>query len=305
MQLQKTFLLSGGTGFLGGHLQRYLLKQGHRVISLVRRNVGADSATNPSLTLLSTSDNWHQQIEGQRLDAIYHTAASGMVAKEALDVDAIVDANISLGLKLLETARAQSGKRPAFIHCASFWQFSNGTLDYAPNSLYGASKQAFCDLVEHYRRNEGIPALGLVLFDTYGPGDRRQKLIWALVAHCARLRAGVPTEPFPMTGGEQQVAFTHIDDVVQGFERARELLEIDGGDHPLYFLRGTELQYLRQQIAEALSHADVPQSAINWRARAYRGGEIMTLVKGPTLPGWQPEKSFKEEFARLVIDYVL
>jgi nucleoside-diphosphate-sugar epimerase len=303
MSCKRTYLVSGPTGFLGLRLVQHLLGEGHRVYAITRNalELGPKTSVAGELISLRADSVWQEQLNGVRFDAIYHLAAQGGMSHDASDIGGMVDANLTLGLKMLECARAHPvNARPAFVHCLSFWQFRSGSALFAPNSLYAASKQAFTDLVEHYRQNEAIPAVGLVLFDTYGSGDQRGKLVSALVAHCRLVHMGGDPAPFALTSGKQEAAFTHVDDIVKGFETARRLLDQRVPESAYYCLRSSQVTRLRDLIDAAIGACGLPGGVVHWGALAYRRGEIMSLLKGPLLPGWEPQIGFSEGFTKMV-----
>ena len=299
----RNYLISGATGFIGSRLLQHLLDEGHRVFVVSRGKLEQRQKTSTAGTLVSleADGTWPEKLNGVTFDAIYHLAASGGIDSDRYDIEDIVNANLTLGLKMLECARAHpDNSRPAFIYCLSFWQFRRGTSEFAPNSLYAASKQAFVDLVEHYRQNEGIPAVGLLLFDTYGDNDQRRKLVPALAEHCRKVKAGAEIEPFPLTLGGQEAVFIHVADIITGFETARHLLSQRELSLPYYCLREEIVMSLREMIELAIEACGLTCDVIRWGARPYRNGEIMSLIKGPLLPEWKPKISFWEGFSRLV-----
>ena len=81
-------------------------------------------------------------------------------------------------------------------------------------SLYAATKQALAVIVEYYVRVRGLDATTVTLFDTYGPGDVRPKLVPLL------LRAARDGAPVDMSDGGQLIDLTYVDDVVAGLARS-------------------------------------------------------------------------------------
>ena len=92
-------------------------------------------------------------------------------------------------------------------HSQPGWQHF-GTPDYRPVNLYAATKQAFEDVLAYYADAQGIAAVTLELYDTYGPGDPRRKLIRIL------FEAARSGEPIQLSPGEQVIELLHVDDAV-------------------------------------------------------------------------------------------
>ena len=171
--------ISGVSGFIGSHLARAVLDRGWDCIGLIHHRepeAGSDERFK-CLRLHGSINLQFQQLSEHKIDAIVHCATRYVFHHSRADIDEMLAANIGAGIPLLEYASANNA---IFVNLSSAFQHGPG-LQYSPNSLYAATKQAFADLVVHYSQNCGLSAIDLCLHDTYGPGDRRKKLIPYLV----------------------------------------------------------------------------------------------------------------------------
>jgi nucleoside-diphosphate-sugar epimerase len=151
-------------------------------------------------------------------------------------------------------------------------------------NLYAATKQACEDILAYYHDAQGLSCLTLKLYDTYGPGDQRRKLINLL------LDAARTGEPLALSPGEQEVELTHLDDVTAAFARAADLLL--HSEAPLlaaYLVPGTRLT-VRELVAQVIQATGRPIDA-EWGGRPYRPREVMVPVASADrcLPNWAPE----------------
>jgi nucleoside-diphosphate-sugar epimerase len=142
---------------------------------------------------------------GLKFVAIFHLATFYLQSHVLGDIRNLVHANIEFGTVLLESVSKQTA---LFISAESYFQFRN--LEREPISLYAALKSAFSVLANFYCQAAKVPLVEVVLYDTYGPGDTRAKLIPALVKAC------VNEEPITLGPENQPVNLVYIRDVVKG-----------------------------------------------------------------------------------------
>ena len=127
---------------------------------------------------------------------------------------------------------------------------------------------------------EGFTVLTLKLTDTYGPADRRGKLVSAL------LQAQREGRRLDLSPGEQTLNLLHVDDVLSGSRAALDRIRaVPPHTREAFALRGPETLSLRDLVAriERLGARPVP---VAWGARPYRPREVMRPWIGSLLPGW-------------------
>ena len=137
-------------------------------------------------------------------------------------------------------------------------------------------------------------ALTLELPDTYGPGDKRPKLLSLLD------RAARSGETLQMSPGEQLLDLLHVDDVVHGYEVGADGL-LSGRLPSLsqYRLSSGSLVQLKD-IVELYRQATGRTVSVAWGGRPYRAREVMEPVSPvPVLPEWQAGISLKDGLATL------
>jgi nucleoside-diphosphate-sugar epimerase len=201
--------VTGATGFIGTHLVTALgTAPAFDIVAVVRdptapRAIALREAGAELIGLGGLADSG--------ADVVAHLATLYLKTHSSADVAALIHANVEYGTHVLEAA---SRLQARFLFTSSFFQFHGGAR--APASLYAATKNAFADVVDHYVRNEGIAACEVVLYDTYGPGDTRDKLVPLLVDAA---RTGAPVRLGPQA---QRIDLTYVLDVVRGLIRALE-----------------------------------------------------------------------------------
>jgi len=215
-----------------------------------------------------------------RPDTIFHLASLFLAQHTPGQVEPLVLSNVLLGAQLLEAMRA--GGVQGLVNAGTAWQNFSGD-EYLPVNLYAATKQAFADILLYYVETAGVRAVTLKLFDSYGPGDTRRKLLHMLL-EC--MRSG---QPLAMSGGEQVLDLVHVDDLCRAFLRAAELIADPAQPaNAVYAVSGGQRRTLRAVVATVERAAGRPLPIV-WGARPYREREVMQPWSGPPVPGWQPQ----------------
>ncbi|PJI41937.1 NAD(P)-dependent oxidoreductase [Ferrovibrio sp.] len=282
-----TIVVSGGTGFIGRHLVRQLAEAGETVHVLARPDSQAGDlpATVHRIAEPAMLGDLLQRLQPQ---TCFHLATRYAHDTAPDAIPALIAANLGFAAQFADAA-ARSGCK-AFVNTGTASQL-NSRGDYMPASLYAASKQAFEDLLVYFDRRAGLPVANVLLFDTYGPGDTRNKLLAQLIAAA---KSGTPINLSP---GEQEIDLLHIDDAVAGLAAAARGLH-NGASHPAHYVLSSKRPLTIRALAELIIANGGENLKANWGARAYRDGEVMQTWKGGTPPpGWQPQHRL-EDFLR-------
>lgn len=284
-------LLTGATGFIGSHLARRLLRDGHRVSLLVRPSSRLEILA-PELSRFAVRiyDGSYASLEAALEQAqpqiVMHLASLFLTRHRAEDIPALLEANLAFPTQLLE-AMCQAGVKN-FVNTGTSWQHYQDQ-PYSPVNLYAASKQAFEALLAYYAEAHGLRAVSLKLFDTYGPGDRRSKL-FSLLRKC--VRSG---ETLKMSPGEQLLDLVYIDDVVEAFIQAG--LRVSAVVRPEQYAvsAGTDARVSVQHLAQLYAELCGRELAIEWGGIPYRPREVMQpWSQYRLLPGWQARTSLQD-----------
>jgi nucleoside-diphosphate-sugar epimerase len=285
-EIPRRALVTGATGFVGGHLALALARAGCEVHAIVRAtsDPAATAALRGQATLHpldGTPGALAAAVRAAAPDVVFHLASCFVAEHRSEDVAPLVDANLAFPTQLLE-ALARNGA-PPLVNTGTSWQHYQGPDD--PVCLYAATKTAFEAVLGYYVRAEGLRAVTLKLFDTYGPGDRRRKL-FALLARAAR-----SGERLAMSAGEQKIDLVHVDDVVRAFiAAAARVRAAPAGAAPESFAVSSGAPIPLRELVAAYERAWGVTLAIDWGARPYRRREVMEpWSRGLPLPGWRPQ----------------
>jgi nucleoside-diphosphate-sugar epimerase len=278
----RSAVMTGVTGFIGGKLAERLVADGWAVHAIVRPS--SDTSKLPQGVECHVADGVTELTEVLRSaapDLVFHLASLYLADHRPDQVDGLIASNILFAAQLAEAMTASGARR--LVNTGTAWQHFE-TDAYRPVNLYAATKQAAEDIFHYYHDARGLSVLTLKLFDTYGPGDTRRKLVQLLID------AALTGEPLGMSPGEQAVDLTHVDDVVGAFILAAERLL--AAERPLQesFLVSGERLHVRELVPLVSEVLDRPVP-VELGARPYRAREVMEPVRpGPpsALPGWVP-----------------
>lgn len=289
-------LVTGATGFVGGHLVRRLLRERHEIHVLTRPGTdllkfGDELDQVSSHPHCGSTEDMISLVRDAQPDAVIHLASLFLGEHGPDDVDELVRSNILLSVQLAE-AMAANGVR-LLINVGTSWQHYDDE-DYNPVNLYAATKQAFRALLKYYVEVRQVRVVNLELFDTFGPNDRRGKLFSLL----ERLRSG--GDSIGMSPGAQRLDPVYIDDVVEAFIIALERLRSGAvqAEETYSVCSGDPIQ-LKELVKIYEDEAGVTLN-IEWGGRPYRAREVMQpWSRGVTLPGWSPRISLPEGIRRI------
>ncbi|MDR0392045.1 MAG: NAD-dependent epimerase/dehydratase family protein [Planctomycetaceae bacterium] len=216
------YLITGGAGFIGSNLARYILGKGHEVVVL------DNFATGKRENLAEIMDKI-ELIEGDVRDksivdsaisgcvAVFHEGALGSVPRSVADPVASHDANVNGTLTVLQSAREANVKRVVFAASSSAYgeQVESPkveTMPALPISPYAASKTACEAYMQAYAAAYKMETVSLRYFNVFGPRQDPFGAYAAVIpAFVSKILRGEQPEVFG--DGEQTRDFCYIENV--------------------------------------------------------------------------------------------
>jgi dTDP-glucose 4,6-dehydratase len=327
----KTWLVTGGAGFIGGNFVLAHAGSAARIVNLDALTYAGNLDTLSALK----DDSGHRFVRGDigdrglvaallaehRPDAIVNFAAESHVDRSIDGPAAFVQTNVVGTLGLLESALGywrglDENARAAFrfLHVSTdevygslgdSGKFSERT-PYAPNSPYSASKAASDHLVRAFHHTYGLPTLTTNCSNNYGPYQFPEKLIPLMI------QKALTGQPLPVYGDGRNVRdWLYVGDHCAAI---RAVLE-RGRPGEVYNVGGEaereNIHVVRSIIALLDARRPLPGGASRESLITYvkdrpghdrRYAIDASKIRGEL--GWQPVESFESGLARTVDWYL-
>ena len=229
----KTYLITGGAGFIGFHLSRSLLEKGARVVGFDNMNDYYDvKLKEDRLAVLDAYDNY-SFIKGDLADnadvlrvfqefrpqIVVNLGAQAGVRYSIDNPKAYMESNMMGFFHVLEGCRYFPVEHLVYASSSSVYggndkvPFSTEDKVDEPVSLYAATKKSNELMAHAYSKLYRIPVTGLRFFTVYGPFGRPDM---AYFKFTKKILAGEPIQIY--NKGDMYRDFTYIDDIVRGVE---------------------------------------------------------------------------------------
>ena len=250
-------LVTGATGFTGGHLVRALRARGDDVTAMVRSAHGAailrDDGVRTVVGDLARPETLPEAVRSG-FDVIYNIAA--LYREAGLSESVYYQVN-AIGVGQLIEAAAAAGVRRV-VHCSTVGVHgdvehppANEEAPLRPGDVYQASKVEGERIAREAAARTGVEVVIARPSGIYGPGDRR----------LLKLFRGVARRRFVMLGdGKIFYHLTYISDLVEGF---RLCGDVRGAAGRTYILAGGEVPVLNDLAAMIAEEAHVPPPTIH------------------------------------------
>jgi len=229
-----TVIVTGAAGFIGFHLSKRLIKEGHTVTGLDNLNDYYDVGLKKKrLEILQEADRFSfvqmdlEDREGiqtlfkdHSFDVVVNLAAQAGVRYSLTNPHAYVDANIVGFVNILEACRHSGVKHLVYASSSSVYG-ANTAMPFSvhhnvdhPVSLYAASKKSNELMAHTYSHLYGLSCTGLRFFTVYGPWGRPDMALFLFT------RAMLENRSIQIFNhGKMQRDFTYVDDIIEGVVR--------------------------------------------------------------------------------------
>jgi len=223
----KKFVVTGGSGFIGSNLIKFLINKNYFVINIDKLSYSANPYNLKEITKNKKYKFFKQDINNQKEiynilnkfkpHGIFNLAAETHVDRSIENPKSFIDSNI-LGvynlLQALNKYKKKNKKKIKLVHISTdevYGDINKGRSDenysYAPSSPYSASKASADHLVKSYVRTYKLPIVISNCCNNYGPNQFPEKLLPKLIYNI------INNKPLPIYGkGKNSREWIHVAD---------------------------------------------------------------------------------------------
>lgn len=218
------YLVTGGAGFIGGHIVDRLINEGNEVVIVDNLSTGNKSSINSAANFinldLSERRNKLALCEAmENVDTVFHTAALARVQPSIKDPQKYHKANVDGTFNLLMSARDSKVRRVVYSASSSAYGDQSQmpiteTMPTAPISPYALNKligEQYCFV---FSKCYGLETVNLRYFNVYGERQAVNGAYSTVIG--VFLKQSYDRKKLTITNdGEQRRDFTYVQDVVE------------------------------------------------------------------------------------------
>ena len=312
----KTYLITGGAGFIGSSLSERLIKEGNRVVAIdnfcdfynptIKENNVKELIKNSNFKLYRNDIRDRELVkkifEENNIDIVMHLAAMAGVRPSIENPVLYQEVNCMGTQNILEEMKAHNVKNlvmasssSVYGNCKEVPFKENMIVDFAI-SPYAATKKANEVMTHVYHKLFDMNVIMLRFFTVYGPKQRPDLAINKFT------RLMLEDKEIPMFGdGTTSRDYTYIDDIVEGIIRSCNYVENNNDVYEILNLGNSSPVSLKEMI-NTIGQAIGVNPKI--KQLPMQPGDVdrtfADISKAKKLIGYNPKTSFKEGIERFI-----
>ncbi|NQY73811.1 MAG: dTDP-glucose 4,6-dehydratase [Candidatus Margulisbacteria bacterium] len=310
----KTYLVTGGAGFIGSHFIRHMLGVFGEDISIYNVDALTYAGNLANLEAVKNHPHYHfvkQNINSPELedlfkshtfDAVVHFAAESHVDRSIIDSLPFIDTNVRGTQRLLDFARKYNVKRFCHISTDEVYGSLGDTGSFtentplAPNSPYSASKAGADLLVRAAFETYQFPVNIVRCSNNYGPNQFPEKLIPLMITNAFE------GKPLPVYGKGRNIRdWIYVTDFCSAIQTVLE----KGIPGEIYNVGGDSEKTNIDVVKMILEKVGDTNSEIQY-VKDRLGHDFRYAIDYRKIHqelGWSPQVSFEEGLERTVTWY--
>ncbi len=303
--IKKTALVTGGAGFIGGHLCKYLLKKEYRVICIDNLITG----TLKNIEDIKSGDFEyinHNIIDfidiSEKIDLIFHLASPAspidylQLPIQTLKVGALGTHNVlgfaksKRAVMLLASTSEVYGDPLQHPQREEYWGNVNPV---GPRGVYDEAKRFAEAITMAYHRQQGVDTRIARIFNTYGPNMRLNdgRVIPNFICQCIK---GNDITAYGQ--GNQTRSFCYVDDLMEG------LYKLTQTRYNLPVNMGNPVEFTILQLAEMIKKLTGSKSRIVFNPLPEDDPKVRIpdITNARKLLDWQPQVKLEDGLKKTI-----
>lgn len=302
-----TILITGGAGFIGSNLVKYIYEKypNYKILVLDALNYAGNTNNIPDEIIHANGRFvfWHGDVQNPSLvenliaqsNAVVHLAAETHVTRSIFDNFHFFETDV-LGTQVVANAVLKFKKNiERFIHISTSEVYGTALTPLMdeehpllPASPYAAAKSGADRLVYSYWYTYGIPAVILRPFNNFGPHQHLEKLVPRFITSC------ILDEPLTVHGdGKSRRDWVYVQDSCKAIDKALHapLDKVKGQVINIGSSRDLSIVEIATKILDRMNK---PANLINYIGN--RPGQVVrhtaSAKKAEELLGWKADTDF-------------
>lgn len=293
----KNILITGGTGFVGGHIIHRLLLAHYSVI-LLKQKTSNTWRINDIIKQAKTYDinpmtNFYKLLKKVKPKGIIHLAGTYIkIDKSRKDIEELNNSNIIFPTLLLDAA--VRNRTEFFINTGTFSEYRlrgiiSENTKVEPYNYYSATKVAFESILKYYAQQKKIKAVTLKLFSPYGKRDNAK----VIPLICKSFLDG---KELALTEGSQELPFTYISDIVDAYIKTLAFIQSKKYKQYETFNIGSNESWSIREIVNRIKNLSEKENKVKFGQLKMLDDVIVHIKcnteKAKKMLKWQPKVSF-------------
>ncbi len=227
--LRKTYLITGGAGFIGSNLVNFLLDKNFNVIVLDNLSTGKKENLKKNRNLKFFKVDISKKINHRKYfakaDYVIHLAGIADIVPSIINPKKYFDSNVTGTLNILESCRKYKNiKKIIYAASASCYGIpkkfpTDEKSKIEPMYPYALTKNLGEKLAMHYFKIYKLPIISLRFFNIYGPNSRTTGAYGAMFG--VFLAQKINNQPLTIVGnGNQTRDFLYVLDLCRAILKA-------------------------------------------------------------------------------------
>lgn len=306
-ETQKTILVTGGSGFIGGMVCRLLVQAGHNVINIDRVKCSIEGVTQYPFDI--NNNQLKGVISLTKPDAVIHLAADHEVGRSVTEPEVFYKNNVANTIDLLNACVEEGVKHFIFSSSSSVYGDvlvfpTTEELSMNPVSPYGRTKAMIETILRDYSNAHDFTFTALRYFNAAGADPQGSHgYVQDPASHIIPIisRKVLNDEVFTINGNDYETAdgtcqrdYTHVSDIASAHLSAMNYL-LDGGKSTSFNIGRGDSNSILEVISTFENVNDVKvKTEMGTRRDGDPAITYADVTKAKELLGWEAQYTLED-----------